>query len=203
MSAPLRNLGFCSLLKFPTTTGSQGLLKSFKDVTLNLPTARTAQGTSHNDLSFSLDVSEQRPLIPTYGSVGRATVVIPVKTSGVSSTLLGNRKLMVKISWQLQWRIGEDGTVRAIREGLASHEVKKKFLGNIVDMKCSSVLTMAEMDLPRARMFGLAQDYERVCRVLVLAEYLPLKMIKNANDFGRVFLDVVRGEPTSSICSRK
>ena len=193
MSAPFQDLGFCSLMKLPPRMGSEELLDRFGNATLDLPNA-TVDGTTYTQLAFSPDISANRPFIPSHGSLGRATTVVPVKGTGVTADMFGDERLVAKMSWIVYCKTGEDVAIRAIRKGLAGNASTKKFLENVVDMKCSAMLTIGQMDHPRARLLGLTQAEERVCRVLVLKEYLPLNMVKNVRQFAWVFIDVVRGE---------
>ncbi|THH31233.1 hypothetical protein EUX98_g2943 [Antrodiella citrinella] len=197
--ASMSQLGYLPLLKFPTgrRTAFQPaqMLEEYTGVTLDLPTAQDIHSEDHKHLSFSLAVSDDRTIVPTYGAVGRATVVVPIQARSVSAVkVCKQEKLVAKVSWPAKSRDhGEDTNIRAISSALNKDESKKKFLENIVAMKFSVTRTMAEMDLPRAKMFGVHLVHERVCRMLILKEYMPLQLVDSVKTFKKVFVDVVKG----------
>ncbi|KAH8091033.1 hypothetical protein BXZ70DRAFT_1079883 [Cristinia sonorae] len=199
------SLGFSSLLKFPDPSPELRLpaqtFTQYKDVKMVLPTARDIHGNVFENLDFSIDVEAKgkstRRIVPTYGAVGRATIVIPVVASTVTATKIRvcpseAPKLVAKVSWQVEDRDGEDEIIREIHEKLTADESRKKFLQNIVSLKLSTTRTMEEMELPRAKMFGLSEPH-RVCRILVMHEYLPLTAVENVSEFKKVFSDVLAG----------
>ncbi|KAH8082028.1 hypothetical protein BXZ70DRAFT_959639 [Cristinia sonorae] len=199
------SLGFSSLLEFPDPSPVLRLpvqtFTQYKDVKMVLPTARDIHGNVLENLDFSIDVDAKgkstRRIVPTYAAFGRATIVIPVVASTVTATKIcvcppEDRKLVAKVSWQVEDRDGEDEIIREIHEKLAADESRKNFLQNIVSLLLSTTRTMEEMELPRARMFGLSEPH-RVCRVLVMHEYLPLTAVKSVKEFGSIFADVIYG----------
>ncbi|KAH8091038.1 hypothetical protein BXZ70DRAFT_1079887 [Cristinia sonorae] len=203
--ASASSLGFSSLLKFPDPFPELRLpvqtFTQYKDVKMVFPTARDIHGNVFENLDFSIDVDAKgkstRRIVPTYGAVGRATIVIPVVASTVTATKIRvcpseAPKLVAKVSWQAEDRDGEDEIIREIHEKLTADESRKKFLQNIVSLKLSTTRTMEEMELPRAKMFGLSEPH-RVCRILVMQEYLPLTAVNSVDEFQNVFSDVLDG----------
>lgn len=195
--ASLKQLGFLSLMNFPDARTPAQLLGAYQDVSISLPHASDIQGCIHDGLHFDVAISDKRRMLTNYGAIGRATIIVPLK--GNETTLVvcadASEPMVCKISWQSRWRVGEDANIRIIRTKLEESESKKSFLDHIVDMKCSATYSMHDMDLPRAKMFGIADPiHERVCRVLVLREYLPLHRVSSAAEFQCVFLDTVRGK---------
>lgn len=192
-SASMRNMGHLSLLEFPPIATTD-MLEYYRGVTLKLPKAYDINAAMSEDLSFSLNVEDDNPLTQTYGVVGRATVVAPVEAASPSAHAACKKdELVMKVSWQSVGRVGEDEQIRAVRTGLAANARTKRFVANIVDMKCSLTRTMEEMGLPRAKMSNMATIDVRVCRVLILKRYLPLEQVGSAKVFKKVFVDVVRG----------
>ncbi|KAH8091035.1 hypothetical protein BXZ70DRAFT_1011293 [Cristinia sonorae] len=198
--APTTSLGFASFLKFPPPGKAltAETFSTYKNVDMVAPVAHDVDGKELKNLEFSLQVSENRPIVPTYGAVGRATVVFPVKAAKstgarVAACHISQGNLVAKVSWQSKWRRGEDDIIRKIYASLKASEKRKRMLRNITDMRLSMTRTMGEMNLPRAKMQGLCEVDERVCRVLVLREYLPLTAVKSVKEFKKVFIDVVKG----------
>jgi hypothetical protein len=95
------------------------------------------------------------------------------------------------MGWPVKSRIGEDEFIRTVRK-----KISPKWLDNIVDMKCSQTIDRQDFDLPRNQMRNLNghKPEERVFRVLILEEYLPLTAVDSADEFKTVFLDAVRGQ---------
>lgn len=143
--------------------------------------------------STAEDISVATGSIPTATRGRRRPSDIHNATTPIMTTPM---KLVAKLSWQLKWKRGEDIMISRIRTTLVKIDSKKRFLDNIIDMKCSASYSMAcdDIRLPRAEMYGMTDPlYERVCRVLVLREYLPLHKIRSPDDFKVIFIDVVRG----------
>lgn len=200
-------LGFFPLLKFPTHPINAKVLQTFKDVALDISGGRDAEAKTYHDLRFSLDVTDERPIITTHGAVGRATIVVPVKaaTDSEAAVSLGKEaKLISKISWQPHWRVGEDTHIYEARAAVKRTTSTRDLLKHIVALKCSLTRTMAEIGLPRAVMAGLPTmhpDSVRVCRVLVMDEYLPLRMVDSVAEFKAVFLGVLKGQSSFFTCN--
>ena len=201
MYASPAQLGFFDRLRFPLSRVTYDCLDTYSNVTLDLSGAKSMNAESLDNLRFCLDVSSTRHLVPPHGAVGRGTIVVPVKPLNGSVHVVtvcgGSSPVVAKISWPSKWRVGEDALIRAVRKGLDSHDDTRPFMKNIVELKCSLTRTMKEMNLPRALMH-LPQDEEsrtdeRVCRVLVMMEYLPLRMIDGVEELKSIFVDVIRG----------
>ncbi|KAH8082026.1 hypothetical protein BXZ70DRAFT_959636 [Cristinia sonorae] len=202
------SLGFSSLLRFPEPSPGRSLtpqtFSQYDGVKMVLPTAQDIDGNVFENVEFLIDVDtgkqSTRRIVPTYGAVGRATVVIPIVTTEVMAKKIhvlasDARTLVAKVSWQSEGRSGEDDTIRDIHKTLTNDPSRKGFLENIVTLKLSMTRTMEEMELPRAKMFGLGKPEveRRVCRVLVMHEYLPLTAVKSVLEFQTVFADVLYG----------
>lgn len=193
--ASMKQLGFHSLMNFPDRHAPEKTLATYEGVSLSLPLAQDIDGNVREGLKFSLAVADGGQIINSYGAVGRSTTIVPLRSSETTLQVCRDvtEKLVAKISWQSRWRLGEDESIRVVRTKLAASSSKRRFLDHIVDMKCSATYNMADMDLPRMA-FGVTDlIFERVCRVLVLREYLPLVQITSTEDFKTVFLDTVRG----------
>ncbi|THH27764.1 hypothetical protein EUX98_g6424 [Antrodiella citrinella] len=214
-TAPLSKVGFFPMLRFPHTMSdsedrssggssddeepfeSQQFSDHFQNGTLELPPASDTNLNKHSGLIFDLDIGRRR-IVNTHGTVGRATIVVPILArSEVAKTHCGKDKLVCKISWHFRVKEGEDvptedGCVRAARVALASHSNLK----HVVDMKFSVSRTMEEMELPRAFMHDLRDINIRDCRVLILKAYLPLKMVNSPEELKKVFVDAIRGHNT-------
>lgn len=194
-----QQLRFFPLLQFPEPLLTPYTLENYKDVVLDLSGCQDMQSTVLADFRLLIDVDKEcRPLILPFSSIGRATIVIPAKahsSSKAALSLSGTSNVVVKISWQSKWRQAEDQNVRVARQALESQPSTKTLLKHIVDLKCSLTRSMAELGLPRAFMTRVAQDddYERVCRILVMAEYLPLSVVSSAEHFKVIYLGAVRG----------
>ncbi|THH31243.1 hypothetical protein EUX98_g2952 [Antrodiella citrinella] len=187
-------LGFFPMLKFPSPSLTSEVLETYQSVILDLSGAQGCGEIMLNDLRFLLDVSADRRVVPTHGAVGRATIVLPllpVSDSKDSVMLCGTEKTVAKISWQPRTRDSEDSNIRAIRTTLAKTPKTHKYLKHIVDLKCSLTRTMAEMGLPRAFMDLKDTQPERVCRLLIMTEYLPLNMVDSVMEFKSIFIDVM------------
>ncbi|KAH8082018.1 hypothetical protein BXZ70DRAFT_1080636 [Cristinia sonorae] len=204
--ASMTSLGLSSLLEFPHSHARRVLTcdtsAMYKDANMVLNSAVDIKRDLVKNLEFSIDVNtdSERPrhIVPTYGAVGRATVVIPVVASESTAAKIDvnsseRQKLVIKMSWQSRWRDGEDDIIRDIHTALAANKSRKAFLDNIVNLKASMTRTMQEMELPRAKMFTPGKAYERVCRVVVMPEYLPLTAVKTVAEFKKIFAGVLRG----------
>ncbi|KAH8082007.1 hypothetical protein BXZ70DRAFT_1012361 [Cristinia sonorae] len=179
--ASMAQLGFSSLLRFPSkwvASQPEKVFRAYEEVELVLPSARDAQGTIHQHVSFLLDVSDKRGFIPADGAVGRATVVFPVKPHNRSAVKIIKKtdRVVAKVSWPLEGGVKEDSIIRVVVGGLEAKESTKKYIKHIVKLKLSTTRTMEEMDLPRAKMFGLL-DVDR----------------RSSEDFMVVFVQVVKG----------
>ncbi|KAH8091041.1 hypothetical protein BXZ70DRAFT_909917 [Cristinia sonorae] len=193
-----KDLGFLSLLQFPKSPVPASTFPNYANVLLILPDALGSNGQSIGEVTFIID--SDRRIIQSYGAIGRATVVVPVQPdpSNVITLDLSGRDahecLMAKISWQSKRRTGEDTHIRAVRMKLSSKQETRHLLEHIVDMKCSITQTMEELGLPRAFM-GLSMDdaSERVCRILIMREYIPLNLVESADEFKAAFVGAVKG----------
>jgi len=198
--ATAQGLGLFPFLHFPEGIKPRTLV-NYPRVTLSLPKAQDADGKTFQDVKMALDVSDTRNIVNVHGAVGRATVVIPLKAvdDGPEVEMLsGTGRSVGKICWQPDWREGEDSNIRVVRTAIKQHkdESVRKYLKHIVELKYSFTGTMEEMQLPRAFMTDLPTDdrtEQRVCRVLIMAEYLPLHMVDSVEEFKAIFLAVVRG----------
>jgi hypothetical protein len=137
---------------------------------------------------LTLEIAENTPRYIQYGLVARGTTIIAVKSPKQWGC---GRKLIAKMGWLLKRRTGEDEFIRTIRR-----KISPKWLDNIVDMKCSQTVDRQDFDLPRNRMRNLDghEPEEKVFRILILEEYLPLTAVDSAGEFKTVFLDAVRGQ---------
>ena len=201
--ASMKQLGFLSLMKFPDRHTPRAILETYDDVSFSLPQARDVDGNPQEGLQFDLSVEEGRYIFNSHKAVGRSTIIVPLKANPAAVQVCQDVKeqLVGKISWQSISTVGEDSAIRIVRRKLAASSSMKHFLDNIVDMKCSATYNMAEMGLPRVA-FGLNDPTdERVCRVLVLREYLPLQKVGSPTEFRTVFIDVVQGPCFVSSCS--
>ncbi|KAK7684449.1 hypothetical protein QCA50_012396 [Cerrena zonata] len=156
--------------------------------TLELPRAVSGKGTAiKKSLSFRLRVTPSSPLVVAYGAIGRGTTVVPVTAEGHARKLFGDEKLVAKMSWPSVHRKSEATIIRVIRKKIGEHKDAKKYLKNIVDLKCSLDMSGMEVKLPRAFM-DLSEPYEpRLLRTLVMKEYLPLENIRSLGDFKTVY----------------
>ncbi|TCD70754.1 hypothetical protein EIP91_001783 [Steccherinum ochraceum] len=193
-----QQLGFFPLLKFPNDRIDKDVLESYKGVSLDLSGSEDMMPTTLNDLRFVFDISDTRPLISPFSSMGRATIVAPINADPSSKTaieLCGTSKVVTKISWQSKWREAEDHFVRVARKALDAKDSTKEILKHIVDIKCSLTLSMEQLHLPRAAMEGIPKtdDYERVCRVLVMTEYFPLRLVTSPEEFKTIYVGALRG----------
>ncbi|THH31246.1 hypothetical protein EUX98_g2951 [Antrodiella citrinella] len=199
-----KQLGIFPFLTFPDGIKPRTLL-NYPRVKLSIPNAKDINSNILEDVVLSLDISADRKLINTHDAVGRATIVIPVNVDGiVGHTSCGTGKTMCKISWQSLWRIEEDSYVRAVTVGIkeSEHESIRKCLKHIVEMKCAGTGTMEEMMLPRAFMGLPANDQtDRVCRMIVMSEYLPLSAVKNVEEFKAAFIGSVKGHHAAYVSS--
>lgn len=206
--ASFSQLGFFPLLKFPKVTNPAMVMESFQGVTLDIKKAHDIGNAVIDNLSFTLDVDEDRGLTESYGMIGRSTVVVPLKANPASRaaiSLSGDERLVAKITWPLRSRDAaepEDGHIRAIRKALSKkgRKSREEFLQNVVDLKCSLKLEISDADLrlPRASMsmldaFGVPADSTRVCRVIIMKSYLPLTSVNGPDELKKVFVDVVSG----------
>ncbi|KAK7690082.1 hypothetical protein QCA50_006728 [Cerrena zonata] len=138
-------------------------------------------------LSFRLRVTPSSPLVVAYGAIGRGTTVVPITAEGHARKLFGNDKLVAKMSWPSVHRKSEATIIRVVRKKIGEHKETKKYLKNIVDLKCSLDRSGMEIELPRAFM-DLSEPYEpRLLRTLVMKEYLPMENIRSLADFKIVF----------------
>lgn len=202
--ADFSKLGFFPLLKFPGQVGSVRTTE-FQDATLDLPHALGAEidNRTLGNVNFCLDVKTDRRHVWADDLVGRSTVLIPVEANPCDTTataLCGQDSVVAKISWPLDSvaREPEDAYIRVIRTRLRSNHATKKFLANVVDLKCSASLSLRDLDVPRAKMtflenLGLPAGSRRLCRILVMKEYLSLASVTGPEEFKVVFVDVVRG----------
>ncbi|THH26697.1 hypothetical protein EUX98_g7490 [Antrodiella citrinella] len=193
-------LGFFSKLGFPCGDVTADRLDTFDEVTLDLSGSADIDSKPLSDLRFVLDVSEDRSINSTHGAIGRATIVVPVLPAvdcETAVTLCGEEKTVAKISWQSKFRaIGEDSLVRVARVKLQASDTLRTHLKHLVDMKCGLTQSMEEMNVPRASMFGLPAEgakNHRVCRILLMREYIPLRMVDGVDEFKVIFLGVVKG----------
>ncbi|TCD68350.1 hypothetical protein EIP91_010988 [Steccherinum ochraceum] len=191
-------LGFFPLLRFPSEHIDGTVLGNYRDVVLDLTGAEDMNSEVLEDVRFVVDITDERPLVPTHFAVGRATIVVPVKshpTSQAAATVCGNTGTVVKISWPFKSRRAEDSYVRAVRTALEAQAPMKKYLKHLVDVKCTLTQSMEQLSLPRARMFGLTKDenLERVCRIIVMREYNTLKLVTSPEELKTIFVGAVRG----------
>ncbi|TCD68527.1 hypothetical protein EIP91_010583 [Steccherinum ochraceum] len=194
-TASLSQLGFFPMLKTPpldSPADHANLLANYNGFALPLANAQDLDGVEHQELEFSLDTTS-RWIIPSFGVLGRATTVVPLLASNDEAKAVcgSDTTPLIKISWQPSWRRGEDVIIRAVRMKLAQDNRAKAFLRNVVELKCSLSRSMEEMGLPRATMFGVGSS-DRVCRMLVMREYLPLLQVESPEHFEVVFVDVVQ-----------
>lgn len=197
-------LGFFSKLGFTNGNVTADRLDTFKGVTLDLSGSAELDSNILPDLRFVLDVSEGRPVISTHGAIGRATLVVPVQPASdceAAVTLCGKDKIRAKISWQSESRaVGEDSHIRVARTKLEANDSFRTHIKHLVDMKCALTQSIEEMNLPCAFMFGLPADdakSHRICRIIVMKEYLPLRMVDSVEEFKTIFLGVVKGTSTA------
>ncbi|KAK7684436.1 hypothetical protein QCA50_012383 [Cerrena zonata] len=179
-------LGVIPLVKYP-----DGTAQSHNKATLELPRAVSGKGTAiKKSLSFRLRVTPSSPLVVAYGAIGRGTTVVPITAEGHARKLFGDDKLVAKMSWPSVHRKSEATIIRVIRKKVGEHKDAKKYLENIVDLKCSLDMSGMEVKLPRAFM-DLSEPYEpRLLRTLIMKQYLPLENIRSLNDFKTVYKDI-------------
>ncbi|OCH85098.1 hypothetical protein OBBRIDRAFT_839214 [Obba rivulosa] len=190
--APVGALGFCPFLNFPSPESY-----SLEDTSLTLPDAVDEDGVSLGEpVTFNVEVTSSRKLINNPGAIGRGTVVVPVKTVRESKELFGDKDHVVKIAWQQKTRTAEDYFVRMIRKAMHKNDTARQYLKHIVEIKCSLTKSMADMELPRALMLGVSLadgEEERVWRILVMEEYMPVEMLDSVEEFKEVFKGVLQG----------
>ena len=188
-SSDRHKLGVIPLIKYP-----DGASQSHNKATLDLPYASDGEGESISEsLSFRLRVTPKSPLVVAYGAIGRGTTVVPISAEGRALETFGGEKLVAKLSWPSVHRKSEASIIQVVRLKLGEHEEGKKYLKNIVDLKCSLDMTATELGLPRAFM-DLSEPFEsRLLRTLVMKEYLPLEHIRSLGDFKIVYKHVLEG----------
>lgn len=188
------DLGFCPLVRnIPRDH------LSYAGASLRVPSAIDVAGQDLGDLEFALDVSKEKPINTSYGTMGRGTTVIPILATGRSLELFGDDRLVVKMSWQPVKR-DEEGNIRRIHTRLAcaTQLEAREALKFIVDFKCSTSLAINHPDvlLPRAFMSHIPaiddQDL-RDFRLMVMKEYLPLQLIDTSEELQLVFGHAVTG----------
>ncbi|KAI0962162.1 hypothetical protein AcV7_001063 [Taiwanofungus camphoratus] len=188
--AHLSSLGVCPFLKFPSSK-----FDSYDGAKLVLPRAIDANDQAMEELEFNVTVSDDRSVFTAYGAIGRGTTVVPIEATGKTKKVLGEEKLVAKISWPSKARKGEDYIIKKVRRGL--YDGKPKYLKHVVDLKYSLMCTEEKMKLPRASMgklegFGVLSMEMRICRTLILKAYLPLEQVNSPDEFKTVFVDTVR-----------
>lgn len=185
-------LGIIPLVKYP-----DGISHAHNNAILELPgSATNAEGKAvKTPLSFALRAKPETPLIVAYGAIGRGTTVVPIIAQpGRTQTLCGEEKLVAKMSWPSVHRKSEADIIRVIRKKLGKHKTGKKYLKNVVDLKCSLDMSGLDLGLPRASM-DLSEPFEpRLLRTLILKEYLPLESIQSLNDFQTIYKHIFEGE---------
>ncbi|THH12976.1 hypothetical protein EUX98_g9771, partial [Antrodiella citrinella] len=188
-------LGFFSKLGFL----DDNVTDTLDGATLDLPGSADIDSKTLNDLRFVLE--PDRPIIHAHGAqVGRATIVVPVKPfprCEAAVVLCEENRIVAKIAWQsTSRRISEDSYIRVARTKLQASDSMRKHLKHIVDMKCALTQSMEEMKLSRVFMFGLPEEdaeNHRVCRILVMMEYIPLEMVDSVREFKLIFVGVIKG----------
>ena len=146
-SPELKNLGISPFVKAPASCNQ---FDGYEDSTLEFDEADTEHGTVNN-LKFRIGDVER--LRTDYCAVGRGTTIIPICAIDETSQAMdfGTNDLVAKLAWPLKTRIPESTFVKTVRRRLRE-ERREDMLKHIVDVKCSLIRTMEQMDLPRAFM---------------------------------------------------
>lgn len=156
------------------------------------------------------------PIYAQPGGVGRGTVVYPLASPKDVNGYDPTEALVAKFSWQPPKRAAEAQILRYIRKKIPDH-----WRMHVTDVKCSKKVAMKATDIPRVELMMDTdervkkraetpkfhkQEYEEVrdafigsriedrdFHALVSTQYMPLKDVKDANEFMAVFIDVVKG----------
>lgn len=188
ISAPM---GLCPLITFTSPDEVD-----FRKARLEVDDVRNAEGVQLDTITLKCAGDEKVPLTVTT-IVGRGTAVFSALATGKTKQLFGIDPLAVKMSWPPVRYHAEDQIIRAVRRTLKKH--KPQHLPSIPELKCSLDLSMEDLGLPRAALGLPLPSEERIFRLQVLEEYLPLTTVSDAEEFKTVFLDVVQGMSSRSI----
>lgn len=177
-------MGICPLITFTCPEEVD-----FRKARLDVPGVRDAEGAQIDAVTLKCAGDEEVPLTTTT-IVGRGTAVFSALATGKTKQAFGTDPLAVKMSWPPAHQHAEDQIIRAVRRTLKKH--KPQFLPSIPELKCSLDRSMEECGLPRASLGLPLPSEERIFRLQVMEEYLPLATISDAEEFKDVFLDVVQ-----------
>lgn len=178
-------MGWCPLISFTSPRHVD-----FRHARLNADDVRDAQGLQLDGVTLKSTGDEVAPRT-AMDIVGRGTAVLGVVATGKTKLEFGSDPLVVKMIWATQHNHAEETIIRTVRRSLKHN--KKQYLPFITDLKCSTELSMEDLDLPRAHMSIPIPADERVFRMQVMPHYLPLVTVESVSDFRTIFQDVVEG----------
>ncbi|EKM57775.1 uncharacterized protein PHACADRAFT_206652 [Phanerochaete carnosa HHB-10118-sp] len=182
--AATTSMGICPLITFTSPDEID-----FRKARLDAVDLRDAEGVQLDAITLKCAGDEKVPLTVT-AIVGRGTTVFSALAAGKTKQLFGTDPLVVKMSWSPVHHHAEDQIIRAVRRTLKKR--KPQYLPSIPELKCSLDLSVEDSGLPRAS-FGLPlPSEERIFRLQVMEEYLPLTAVGDVEEFKIVFLDAVQ-----------
>ncbi|GJE85529.1 kinase-like protein [Phanerochaete sordida] len=182
--AAVTPMGICPLITFTSPEEVD-----FRKARLDAEGVLDPEGVELDAITLRCAGDEEVPLTTTT-VVGRGTAVFSALATGKTKQLFGSEPLAVKVSWPPVRHHAEDQIIRAVRRTLKKH--KPQYLPSVPELKCSLDLSMEDCGLPRAA-FGLPlPSEERIFRLQVMEEYLPITTVGDVEEFKIVFLDVIQ-----------
>ncbi|OCH84500.1 hypothetical protein OBBRIDRAFT_829444 [Obba rivulosa] len=193
VTADLPHFGVLPFLHFPDSKYT-----TFRGAVFKLETAKDADGEDlPGGVEFAVNETSSRTLHNGFGAVGRGTAVLPLKIPPALMVRLGSEdpNAMAKVAWPLIERPAEASLIKIIRSKLKGHAKGSNYLRHVPEVICFTEHTMRDLGLPRDKMRHamLPDGHERICRIMVVKTYLPLRMVNSIDEFKTIFIGVVQG----------